>query len=91
MKIPKGYIKKLSSTIPFGYELDKDYTGYLKPIPDQIEALELVSQMISDEEISLGIGVDYLEARTDRIMSREGLRLHVNKVYGREERQLSTG
>ena len=47
--------------------------------------------MISDEEISLGIGVDYLEARTDRRMSREGLRLHVNKVYGREERQLSTG
>ena len=29
--LPDGYIKRTTSTIPFGYELDIS-TGYLKPI-----------------------------------------------------------
>ena len=37
-----GYIKRASSTIPFGYELDLE-TRYLKPIAEQIEALSLVN------------------------------------------------
>ena len=34
----EGYIKRKTSTIPFGYELS-DVEGYLKPIPEQIDAL----------------------------------------------------
>ena len=29
--LPDGYIKRTTSTIPFGYEFDEK-TGYLKPI-----------------------------------------------------------
>ena len=35
MLLPDGYIKRKTSTIPFGYEFD-DLTGYLKPIQEQI-------------------------------------------------------
>ena len=34
----EGYIKRRTSTIPFGYELDTEEEGYLKPIPEQLEA-----------------------------------------------------
>ena len=52
MNRENGYIKRASSTIPFGYEIDLE-SRYLKPIPEQIEALGLVEKMIVDEEISL--------------------------------------
>ncbi len=32
MFIPDDYIRRTSSTIPFGYELDENFEGYLKPI-----------------------------------------------------------
>ncbi len=31
------YIKRKTSTIPFGYE-SSEIEGYLKPVPDQLEA-----------------------------------------------------
>ena len=36
MFIPDNYIRRTSSTIPFGYELDADFEGYLKPIPEEL-------------------------------------------------------
>ena len=38
----EGYIKRKTSTIPFGYE-ESDEAGYFKPIPDQIEALQVAN------------------------------------------------
>ena len=38
MMLPDGYIKRVSSTIPFGYELS-DINGYLKPVPEQLKNL----------------------------------------------------
>ena len=38
--IPKGYIKKKSVTIPFGYKLSS-IQGYLAPIPSQLEELNI--------------------------------------------------
>ena len=32
MIIPEGYIRKRSSTIPFGYELDDNTKGYFNPL-----------------------------------------------------------
>ena len=32
----EGYIKKKTSTIPFGYAVDPEVKGYLKPIEKQI-------------------------------------------------------
>jgi hypothetical protein len=83
MFIPDDYIRRTSSTIPFGYELDENYEGYLKPIPEELTILKDVSQAIVYGEISLGIGVDWLEAETGKQMSRPGLKKYVDKIYGR--------
>ena len=79
--IPEGYIRKRSSTIPFGYELDINTKGFLKPIPEQLDILQEVSMAVHNPEISLGVGVDWLEAETNRTMSRMGLKKYVDKKY----------
>ena len=78
-----GYITRTSSTIPFGYELDEDSDSFLKPIKEELKVLKEVTEAVFHGEISLGIGVDWLEAETGRKMSRPGLKKHVDKVYGR--------
>ena len=79
----EGYITRASSTIPFGYEIDEDTDSFLKPIEEELKVLKEVSEAVFHGEISLGIGVDWLEAETGRKMSRPGLKKHVDKVYGR--------
>ena len=86
MRIPKNYIRRATSTIPFGYELSP-VDGYLKPIPEELSILREVSESINKDEISLGIGVDWLEAETGRKLSRAGLKKHVDKVYGRSRKK----
>ena len=54
----EGYIKRKTSTIPFGYETS-EVEGYFKPVPKQIDALNLVSEMVYGEEISLATAVDW--------------------------------
>ncbi len=79
----EGYITRASSTIPFGYEMDEDTDSFLKPIEEELKVLKEVSEAVFHGEISLGIGVDWLEAETGRKMSRPGLKKHVDKLYGR--------
>ena len=83
MLIPDGYIRRATSTIPFGYELDTNIDGYLKPIEQELEVLKEVTESVHAQEISLGVGVDWLEAETGRTMSRAGLKKHIDKEYGR--------
>ena len=83
MLIPDGYIRRATSTIPFGYELDTNIDGYLKPIEQELEVLQEVTEAVHAQEISLGVGVDWLEAETGRTMSRAGLKKHIDKEYGR--------
>ena len=83
MFVPDNYIRRTSSTIPFGYELDENFDGYLKPIETELAVLKEVAESIFHEEISLGIGVDWLEAETNRKMSRPGLKKYVDKIYDR--------
>lgn len=84
MFVPEDYIRRTSSTIPFGYVLDENFEGYLKPIPEEITLLKEVAESVFHGEISLGIGVDWLEAETGRKMSRPGLKKVVDKIYGRK-------
>ena len=81
IEVPEGYIRKRSSTIPFGYELYNNIKGFLKPIPEQIDILKELSTAVHKQEISLGVGVDWLEAETNRTMSRMGLKKYVDKKY----------
>tara|TARA_R100001377_G_scaffold3033_1_gene1861 strand:- start:1654 stop:1947 length:294 start_codon:yes stop_codon:yes gene_type:complete len=87
MNAENGYIKRASSTIPFGYELDLE-SRYLKPVAEQIEALGLVEEMIVREEISLQEAVDWLEYKTERSITRAGLKKHVDKKYGKRSERL---
>lgn len=80
---PDNYIRRTSSTIPFGYELDEHFEGYLKPIETELEMLDEVAEAVFNGEISLGVGVDWLVAETGRSMSRPGLKKYVDKIYGR--------
>ena len=48
----EGYIKRKTSTIPFGYEVS-EVEGYLKPISDQLEALEIAEDLVASESITL--------------------------------------
>ena len=81
MIVPEGDIRKRSSTVPFGYKIDEDYQGYLKPIPEELQVLHEVSKAVHRQEISLGVGVDWLEAETNRTMSRMGLKKYLDKIY----------
>jgi len=83
-----GYIKRKTSTIPFGYEEDNEVDGYLKPIPDQLEALEVAEDLITAESVSLRDACDWIEYKTTRRISPAGLKKHIDKKYGKREERL---
>ena len=85
--VPDGYIKRTTSTIPFGYEFD-EVTGFLKPIEEELEALQIAENMIVNEEVSLQAACDWLEYKTDRRISTPGLKKHVDKIYGKRNERL---
>ena len=86
MLAPDNYVRRTSSTVPFGYEMSP-IDGYLKPIPEQLDILKEVAESVHAGEISLGIGVDWLEAETGRKITRMGLKKHTDKVYGRLDKK----
>ena len=72
--VPDNYVRRKSSTVPFGYEDDGLIEGYLKAIPQELSVLREVAESVYLGEISLGVGVDWLEAETGKKMSRMGLK-----------------
>ena len=50
--IPDGYLKRKTSTIPFGYELS-EIEGYIKPIPHELEILKKYIASVQNKEYSL--------------------------------------
>ena len=83
----EGYIRRATSTIPFGYEMDNESSSFLKPVEPELEALQVAENMVVNEEISLQAACDWLEYKTDRRMSAPGLKKHIDKKYGlRSER-----
>ena len=82
MLLPDEYVRRTSSTVPFGYKLSP-IDGYLKPIPSELSILKEVAEAVNKDEISLGIGVDWLEAETGKKLSRMGLKKYVDRKYGR--------
>ena len=87
--LPDGYIKRATSTIPFGYTYD-EVTGHLKPIEEELEALQTVENMIVNEEVSLQTAVDWLEYETGRKISTPGLKKHIDKKNGTRTQRLGT-
>ena len=83
----EDYIKRRTSTIPFGYEESED-EGYLKPIPEQIEALKVAEDLVVGESISLQDACDWIEYETKRRISPPGLKKHIDKKYGKRQQRL---
>tara|TARA_R100001369_G_scaffold40019_1_gene66114 strand:- start:260 stop:550 length:291 start_codon:yes stop_codon:yes gene_type:complete len=86
----EGYIKRNTSTIPFGYKMDNESSTFLKPIEDELDALQVAENMVVNEEISLQAACDWLEYKTDRKMSAPGLKKHIDKKYGLRSERLGT-
>ena len=85
----EGYIKRRTSTIPFGYEIDEEVDGYLKPIPEQIEALKIAEDLVAGESISLRDACEWIEYKTERRISPAGLKKHIDKKYGKREQRIA--
>ena len=84
------YIKRTSSTIPFGYELVDESSTYLKPVEEELDALQVAENMVVNEEVSLQAACDWLEYKTGRRISSPGLKKHVDKKYGLRSERLGT-
>ena len=88
-KPSEDYIKRRTSTIPFGYKLDTENPKYLKPIPDQLEALQIAEDLITGESVSLQDACDWIEYKTNRRISTPGLKKHIDKKYGKREERIA--
>jgi len=86
----EGYIKRNTSTIPFGYQMDDESSTFLKPIESELEALQIAENMVVNEEVSLQAACDWLEYKTDRKISAPGLKKHIDKKYGLRSERLGT-
>ena len=65
-------IPRIARTVPFGYKLDENDSDILRPIPEQLDALEQARRYIkqySYREVS-----NWLSTRTERYISHVGLR-----------------
>jgi|TARA_E500000318_G_scaffold90437_1_gene88355 hypothetical protein len=72
MSPPKGYIKKKSKTIPFGYRLS-EIKGYLAPIPEQQEILEKYLKCVIQEQASLREAAQAISTESGRKISHTSL------------------
>ena len=86
----EGYIKRATSTIPFGYQLAEEASSFLKRVEEELKALQIAENMVVNEEISLQAACDWLEYKTDRRMSAPGLKKHIDKKYGLRSERLGT-
>ena len=80
-------IPKISRTIPFGYELDKEDSGILNPIPDQLDKLEIAKRYLkqySYREVS-----QWLTRNTGRYISHVGLRKRLENEKRRNNQAAS--
>jgi hypothetical protein len=67
-------MRRTSSTIPFGYELNQENPTMLIEIPEQKEALNTVIPMIKDKTLSLREGSAWIKHTTGRSLSHMGLK-----------------
>tara|TARA_R100000808_G_C2034007_1_gene76571 strand:+ start:115 stop:390 length:276 start_codon:yes stop_codon:yes gene_type:complete len=81
--------RRTSSTIPFGYELSESNNNYIKPVPEQLDALKDVEKQVINEEISLREGCVQLEHYTGRRISPAGLKKIIDKKYGKRQERLN--
>ena len=65
-------IPRIARTVPFGYKLDENDAGILRPITEQLDALEQARKHI--KQYSYREVANWLSTRTERYISHVGLR-----------------
>ena len=72
-------MRRSSSTIPFGYKLDESNVELLTAIPEQLEELDKMIEMIKQKTLSLREAAMFLEHKTGRTISHMGLKKIADK------------
>ena len=72
-------MRRSSSTIPFGYKLDESNVELLTPIPEQLEELDKMVEMVKQKTLSLREAAMFLEHKTGRTISHMGLKKIADK------------
>jgi len=76
--IPDGYLKRKTSTIPFGYELS-EVEGYIKPIPHELEILKKYIASVQNQEYSLRKAAELISEESGRKITHAGLSKIIKK------------
>ena len=79
-KVPEGYIKRTSSTIPFGYKLS-EIDGWLEPIEKELEILDKYCKFVIDKTYSLRQAAELITQETDRKFSHIALLKKLETQY----------
>ena len=79
-KIPEGYIKRTSSTIPFGYKLS-EIDGWLEPIEKELEILDKYCKFVINKAYSLRQAAELITEETNRKFSHIALLKKLETQY----------
>jgi len=66
---------------PFGYKQINESSKELEEIPEQIEALDNIKELINDGSISLRDGAAWITFKTGRNISHQGLKNVIRERY----------
>jgi len=80
-------IPRIARTIPFGYEVDPDDSGILKPIPDELNKLQQAKKYL--KQYSYREVANWLSAHTGRSISHVGLMKRVKHERSRKQQATS--
>lgn len=75
-------IPRRSSHIPFGYVESELDSKMLEEVPEQLEALEEISGLVKNKVLSLREGAAWLEYKTGRRLSHQGLNKIIHERLG---------
>ena len=78
--------RKLSSVVPFGYVVSQENPKVLDEVPEQIEALDEITDLVSNNVIRLREGASWLEHKTGRKLSHQGLKKIIDGRLGTQSR-----
>jgi hypothetical protein len=71
--------RKKRGRLPFGYSQTED--GFLEEIPEELEAVDKIKKLVSNGSISLRDGASWVEYKTGRYISHQGLKNVIKERY----------
>ena len=72
--------QKLGKT-PFGYKPSTKGSKELEEIPEELEALDKIQQLVENKSISLRDGAAWITYKTGRTISHQGLKNVIRERY----------